>query len=788
MKFTLGWLKDHLDTDADVRTVAEALTRIGLEVESVTDPAARLAPFRIARVLSAEPHPQADKLRVLRVDTGDGEPVQVVCGAPNARAGLVGVFGGPGDHVPGLDVTLQVASIRGVESRGMMCSERELELSDAHEGIIDLPADAPVGAGYAAWAGLDDPVFEIAVLPNRQDCMGVMGVARDLAAAGLGTFRPTAPALVEGGYASPVPVATDDAAGCPAFFGQCVRGVRNGVSPAWLQRRLRAVGQKPITALVDITNYVSIGWGRPLHVYDVAKLTGTLRARAAVDGETVEALNGKTYALTAGMTVIADDVEVHDIGGIMGGIRSGVSEATTDVLIECAYFTPERIGVTGRALGLVSDARARFERGVDPAFLDAGLALATRLVLELCGGAPSRVMRAGTPPDTARSVAFRPERVRTLGGLDVGADEQAAILGRLGFAVERGEPWQVSVPSWRRDVDGEADIVEEVVRIAGLDRVSPAPLPGEPGVARAILTSAQRIERVVRRTLAARGGLEAVTWSFLSPVEAAAFGGAAFTLDNPISADLAALRPSLLPGLLTAARRNVDRGQSGLRLFELGRRYLADGERAGVAVLLVGERDARDWRRGRAAAFDAFDAKAEALAALAAAGTPVDNLQVLPPADGWWHPGRSGRLALGPRQVLADFGELHPDTLRAFDLKTGAVAAELYLDALPPARRTRGAYAPPALQPVLRDFAFVVPADLPAATLLRAVRGAERAAITAARLFDRFAGSGLEPGMVSLAVEVTFQPGERSFTDVELDALSTKVVAAAAKIGARLRD
>ncbi len=788
MKFTLSWLKDHLATDASLDAIVDGLTRVGLEVEGVTDPAAKFAPFVIARVLTAAPHPQADKLQVLSVDTGSGEPVQVVCGAPNARAGLVGVFGAPGAYVPGIDVTLKVAAIRGVESRGMMCSERELELSDAHSGIIELAADAPVGASFAAHAGLDDPVIEVAVTPNRQDCMGVAGIARDLAALGLGTLKTGVVEVVEGSFACPIEIRTDDPEGCPAFHGRVIRGVSNGASPAWLQQRLRAIGLRPISALVDITNYISFDRGRPLHVYDLARLQGALVARRARDGETVEALNGKTYALTADMTVIADDVAVHDIGGIMGGEHSSVTETTTDILLECAYFDPARIGTTGRALGINSDARARFERGVDPAFLDAGTQLATHMILDLCGGAASEVTVAGKAPVPDKVVAYRPARTLGLAGVEIAEARQAEILSDLGFRVEQGAPWQVGVPSWRRDIDGEADIVEEVARIYGFDHVPSTPLARAEGVARPTATAAQLIERRVRRTIAARGANEAVTWSFIAPHEAAPFGGGAWTLDNPISADLAVMRPSLLPGLLTAAKRNLDRGQSGLRLFEVGRRYLADAERPTVGLVLVGERAARDWRTGKASGFDAFDAKAEVLAALAAAGAPVDRLQVLGDASGWYHPGRSGRLCLGPKQALAEFGELHPRVAKHFDLRGGAVVAEIFLDALPPARggakRTRPAHQPNPLQAVTRDFAFVVDAGASADALLRAVRGADKTAVTDVALFDIF---DMGDGRKSLAVSATLQPSERSFTDEELDALSAKIVAAAQKVGASLR-
>ena len=790
MKFTLSWLKDHLETTATLDEIVVALGNCGLEVDGVTDPAAALAPFTIAEVLTATPHPQADKLQVLTVDTGTGPAMQVVCGAPNARAGMKGVFGGPGTYVPGSGMTLKVASIRGVESNGMMCSMRELELSEEHDGIIELPADAPVGTGYATYAGLGDPVLDVSITPNRQDCMGVQGIARDLAAAGLGTLKTSLVELVRGKLACPIEIRTDDAEGCPAFLGRVVRGVANGPSPEWLQRRLRAIGQKPISALVDITNYMTFDRGRPLHVYDLAKLDGALVARRAVTGETVEALNGKTYTLDESMTVIADAGHVHDIGGIMGGMLSGVSATTTDVLIECAYFAPERIGATGRKLGIFSDARARFERGVDPGFLVAGLELATHLVLDLCGGEPSEVVTAGHVPVFEKSVAYRPARTLSLAGVAVDEETQAAILARLGFHVELGTVWQIGVPSWRRDIDGEADIVEEVVRIHGFEHIPSTPLPRAEGVARPTATPAQMLERRVRRAIAARGLYEAVTWSFVSPAQAAPFGGGTWTLENPISSDLAVMRPSLLPGLLSAAKRNLDRGQSGVRLFELGQRYLSDAEHPTAALVLTGEATARDWQSGAATGYDAFAAKAEALAALAAAGVPVERLQILPPADDWYHPGRSGRLGLGPKTILAAFGELHPTVANAFDLKGRVAVAEIFLDAIPVprnAKRSRPVFAPPALQPLTRDFAFLIAADTPAETLLRAVRGADKLLVADVRLFDRFTGAGVPEGQVSLALTVTVQPAERSLTDAEIEALAAKVVAAAAKVGAVLR-
>ncbi len=791
MKFTLGWLKEHLETDATVDRIAETLTAIGLEVEGVENPGEKLAAFRIAKVLSAAPHPQADKLQVLSIDAGDG-PMQVVCGAPNARAGLIGVFGAPGAVVPSNNMVLKVAEIRGVTSNGMMCSVRELELGDEHDGIIELPDDAPVGASYTSYAGLDDPVIEVAVTPNRQDCMGVRGIARDLAAAGLGSLKPLTPLAFRESTLSPegegVEIRTDDLDGCPAFYGRTISGVTNGASPEWMQRRLKAIGQRPISALVDITNYVMFDLGRPSHAYDLAKLSGPVVARRATEGETATALNGKSYALTPEMTVIADDAGVHDIAGIMGGDHSGVSETTTDILLEVAYFTPERIAKTGQALALTSDARARFERGVDPAFLDDAVEILTDMIVEHCGGTPSAVTRAGTPPLDRRTTAYDPQLCARLGGIDIVDEEQRAILSRLGFDV--AADWTVTVPSWRRDIDGAADIVEEVVRIAGLDRVVSTPLPRADGVAKPTATPAQLQERKVRRTAAARGMHEAITWSFIGEKQAAAFDGGAHVLANPISEELKVMRPSLLPGLLAAAHRNGDRGAASIRLFEIGRRYLADGERPTLGLVLAGERAPRGWASGKAQGFDAFDAKAEVLALLDAAGAPVENLQVFDEAGAHYHPGQSGTLRLGPKTVLASFGMLHPATAKAFDLAGPVAIAEIYLDAVPSKRSAgpmRAAFAPPALQSVRRDFAFLVGSDVAADSLVRAARGADRALITGVRLFDSFTGAGVPEGQKSLAIEVTLQPVDKSFTEAELSAIAAKVVTAAGKLGAVLR-
>ena len=782
MKFSLSWLTSHLETDADAATVAETLTRIGLEIEGVDNPAEALRPFKIARVLTAQPHPQADKLQVLSVDTGSG-PMQVVCGAPNARAGMLGVFGGPGTYVPGSDMTLKQATIRGVESNGMMCSARELQLGEDHDGIIELPDDAPIGTSYADYAGMDDAVFDVAITPNRQDCMGVRGIARDLAAAGLGTLKPIDVPTIEGSFDNPIEIRIEDPDGCPAFYGRTVRGLTNGTSPEWIQRRLKAAGQRPISALVDITNYVMLDHGRPTHAYDAMTLSGAVVARRAKDGETVLALNEKEYALTSGMTVIADDNGAHDIGGIMGGEHSGVTPATSEVLLEVAYFTPERIARTGQDLALTSDARSRFERGVDPAFLDDGLAILTGLILDICGGEASRVTRAGTPPGTDRRVPFDTALTRALGGVDVPAAEQEAILERLGFRFEGDE---AIVPSWRRDIDGPADLVEEVTRIVGYDSIPSTPLPRAAGVAKATATRAQTIERKVRRAAAARGLDEAINWSFIGESEAALFEGSTNALANPISEDMKVMRPSLLPGLIAAARRNSDRGARSIRLFEVGRRYLASDERATVGILLSGDRSPRHWQDGKATAFDPFDAKADVLALLEAAGAPVANLQLSMNAGEAWHPGRSATLGLGPKLPLAAFGELHPRIAKALEAPVGTVAGEIYLDAIPAPRsagRARAAFIPPMLQAISRDFAFLVPADLAADTLLRAVRGADKVAIADVRLFDRYEG---DTGL-SLAVEVTLQPGDKSFTEAEISEISGKVVAAATKLGATLR-
>lgn len=799
MKFSLTWLKDYLETTATVTEICDALNAIGLEVEGVEDPADKLAGFRIAHVLTAARHPDADKLQVLTVDTGEGDPLQVVCGAPNARAGMKGVLGLPGAVVPANGMVLRKSAIRGVESNGMMCSTRELELGEDHDGIIELPDDAPIGTAFADYHG-SDPVIEVAVTPNRPDCMGVYGIARDLAAKGLGTLKPIVMPAFSGAGACPVEIRTDDAEGCPAFYGRVVKGVTNGPSPEWLQARLKSAGQRPISLLVDLTNYLMLGFGRPAHAYDLAKLQGVVVARRAMDGEEVLALNEKTYSLDSEMVVIADDAGVHDIAGIMGGEHSGVSESTSDVLLEIAYFDPARIGATGRKLGLSSDARTRFERGVDPEFLGDGLDLLTGLIVEMAGGSPSEAVHAGSPPTQARVISFDPAFTTRLGGVEVPEAEQKRILESLGFIV--GEGWQVTCPLRRHDIEGPADLVEEVVRIHGLDKVASVALPRAEGVARPTATPQQKLERGLRRAAAASGLNEAVTWSFLPEWAAEHFaveGQTLWVLANPISEDLKAMRPSLLPGLLMAAKRNGDRGAPGSRLFEIGRRYFRSengrsDEKPTLGVVLAGEKTPRGWQTGKAKAFDAYDAKALALELLEAAGAPVANLMVMG-ADGsgfgaQFHPGQSATLRLGPKVVLARFGMVHPATLKAFDMDGPVAAVELFLDAIP-ARKgaafARPGFTPPALQAVTRDFAFLVPAGLAAGDLVRTVQGADKAVITGVRVFDVFQGQGVPEGKKSVAIEVTLQPGDASFKDAELKALAEKIVAAAGKLGAELR-
>jgi len=803
MKFTLSWLKDHLETEASLDEISTALTMIGLEVEEITDAAAALAPFVVAKVVSAEQHPNADRLRVCMVDAGDGTPIQVVCGAPNARTGMTGVFAPPGTHVPGTGVDLKVGEIRGVESRGMLLSERELGLSDEHSGIIDLPDDAPVGTAYAAWAGLDDPMIEIAITPNRADCLGVFGVARDLAAAGIGRLKETAIAPVTGDGPCPVGVTLSFPEGdpiSPAFALRKVSGVKNGPSPEWLRQRLIAIGLRPINALVDITNFLTYDQNRPLHVFDAGKVNGDLTVRRAKAGETLLALDGRTYTFDETMCVIADEAGVESIGGVMGGEETGCSEETTDVLIESALWDPLSIARTGRALNVVSDARFRFERGVDPAFTLPGIELATKLVLELCGGTASEVLLVGEIPAERRTIAFPVSEVARLSGIEVPHARIVEILTALGFEVAgSGDVLDVTAPTWRGDVEGKADLVEEVVRIVGVDEIPSQPMPRLTPVSRKVLTPMQVRTRSARRTLAARGFVEALTWSFVSKPHAEAFGGGQpeLALANPIASDLSDMRPSQVPGLVRALQKNADRGMPDQPIFEVGQVFLGDGPQdqktAATGIRRGTAKPAgtgRHWS-GNSGAVDVFDAKADALAVLAAVGTPAERVQVSRDAPSWMHPGRSGTLRLGPI-VLGHFGELHPKVLDLLDADGPVVAFELHLDAVPPAKqkptKVKPALAASDLMPVSRDFAFVVDEAIEAADLLRAARGAEKTLIAGVDVFDVYRGTGIEPGKKSVAIEVTLQPRQQTLTDEEIDKVGEKVVAAVAKVtGGTLR-
>ena len=810
MKFTLSWLKDHLDTEARTVEIAEALTDLGLEVESVEDPADTLGAFTTARVIEAAQHPNADRLRLCRVETwpegpqGRPQEVQVVCGAPNARTGMVGVFAPPGTHIPGTGVDLKPGKIRGVESNGMLCSEREMMISDDHEGIIDLPEDTPLGARYIDVAGLNDPMIEIAITPNRPDALGVAGIARDLAARGLGRLVTPRTEPVPGAYPSPISVTLGEdvrESACPLFVGRHIRGVTNGPSPDWLQARLRAIGLRPISALVDITNYLTFDRARPLHVFDADRVAGDLHVRLSRAGEDIEALDDRTYELDDAMTVIADDAGPEALGGIMGGAISAVHEGSENVFVEAAYFDPLRTAATGRKLKINSDARYRFERGIDPAFTHEGMEIATRMILDLCGGEPSKVVTAGAVPDTARSIRLDTARVVGLVGMEISRAEQVRILTALGFsATGKGGVLEVGVPSWRPDVHGEADLVEEIARVASLSRLEARPLPRPTqGVTPRTLTEKQSREAIARRCLAGLGLNECVTYSFIGEDEAVLFGGGRgeMRLANPISSEMSEMRPSLLPGLMAAAARNQARGHGDLALFEVGPVFFGPepGEqRVEATALRVGQSAPRHWS-GLRRPVDLHDAKADAEAALGALGAPVGKLGVAREAPDWFHPGRSGVLRLGPKTVLAAFGELHPRVVRALDLKGPAVAASIFPEAVP--AKKRKATARPALvtsdfQVVERDFAFVVSARVEAGEILNAARGADRELIAEARVFDVFEGPKAEAqlgeGNKSIAITVRLEPRKATLTEAEIEAVSARIVEAVGRAtGARLR-
>lgn len=794
MKFTLSWLKDHLETDEPLEKLADKLTMIGLEVENIEDKAKALKPFTIAKVISAEQHPNADRLRVCMVDTGDGgAPVQVVCGAPNARAGLVSVFSPPGTYIPGKDITLGVGTIRGVESRGMLCSAAELQISNDHDGIMDLPADAPIGAGYAEWAALGDPVVEINLTPNRQDCTGVHGIARDLAAADMGKFKDPTIKPVKGEFPCPVKVTVEDATLCPGFALRLVRGVKNGPSPEWLQKRLTAIGLRPINALVDITNFMTYDRARPLHVFDARKVKGNLVVRRAREGESLLALDGRTYNLDPAVCVIADEHGVESLAGIMGGEASGCDENTTDVLIESALWNEINIAQTGRKLGINSDARYRFERGVDPAFMVPGLELATKLVMEMCGGTPSENVVVGKAFADDRVIDFPITEVKRLSGIEVPQVEMKRILTHLGFMMAGPGPVvKVAVPSWRSDVHGKADIVEEIVRIFGVDKVPMTPFERGEDARKPVLTPLQLRTRRARRALASRGMVEAVTWSFIAKPAAELFGGGQRELEvaNPIASDLSDMRPTLLAGLIAAAQANANRGASDVALFEVGQVFRGDrpqdqfmaasGVRRGFAS---SEGLGRHWT-GSAQA-DVFDAKADALAVLAAAGAPMQALQIVSGGPGWLHPGRSGTIQIGPQNVLGYFGEVHPRALEALGADGPLMVFEVILDRIPEAKKKPTRAKPvielSAFQPVTRDFAFIVDRSVKAGDIVRAAQGVDKKLITGVNVFDVYEGKGIDDGKKSIAVAVTLQPREKTLTDQEIEAVAAKIVAEVTK-------
>lgn len=797
MKFTLPWLKEHLDTTASLPEIVEKLTMIGLEVEHVEDKAKQFEAFKVVSVVSAVQHPNADRLRVCMVDTGDGKPIQIVCGAPNARAGMKAVLGLPGTYIPAKKITLAVGKIRDVESHGMLISGAEIGFSDDSDGIIEMPADAEVGEPFAEVLGLTEPVIEINLTPNRPDCTGVNGIARDLGATLIGDFKDNAPKPVKGTFPCPVKVTLDFGAThplCPAFGLRLVRGVKNGPSPDWLQKKLTAIGLRPINALVDITNFITFDRGRPLHVFDADKVHGNLTVRRANNGEKLLALDGKTYELDAATCVIADEKGVESLAGIMGGEETGCSETTTNVLIESALWDALNIAQTGRKFGINSDARYRFERGVDPNFMLPGLELATQMVLDLCGGEPSEVVVAGDPTPKEVIIDFPLSEVTRLAGLKLSLTQVRRTLEKLGFfAAGQGDRVKVAAPSWRPDVHGRADIVEELVRIVGVDQVPSTPFPRGDDARKPVLTPIQNRTRKAKRALAARGMTEAVTWSFVSKREAELFGGGKpeLALANPIAAELSDMRPSLIAGLVMSAQRNADRGTADVALFEVGQIFKGDQPQdqftaaSGLRrALAKGAGIGRHWS-SKPEPVDAFDAKADAFAVLAAAGAPMQALQVVPGGPAWFHPGRSGTIQIGPQNILGHFGELHPHALAALKAEGPLVGFEVILENIPApkakATRAKAMLELSAFQPVERDFAFVVDAKVKAADIVRAAQSVDKKLIVGVTVFDVYEGTGVAPGKKSIAIAVTIQPRDKTMTDAEIDALGQRIVAEVSK-------
>ncbi len=789
MKFTLSWLKTYLDTDADLGTISQTLTAIGLEVEEIIDPTEDLKPFVIARIEEAVQHPNADSLRVCTVNNGT-ETIQVVCGAHNAKTGLVGAFAPSGCTIPTNGLKLKSTEIRGVASNGMMCSERELGLGDDHDGIIELPTDAPIGASFAEYVGANDPTIEIAITPNHQDALGVYGIARDLAAAGIGTLIEPDTSRVKGNFESPIRVNIESKDACPVFAGRYIRGVKNGPSPQWMQRRLTSLGMKPISALVDITNFLTHDYARPLHVFDADNITGDLTVRLSKSGEKLVALDDKEYTFDDEVCVIADDTGINSIGGVMGGAGSGTYQTTTNVFLECAWFDPIRTAMTGRKHGIESDARYRFERGVDPATVLDGIEMATRLIIEMCGGEPSEVVLAGDVPNISKVITIRPERVRELGGVEIDKKEIIIILERLGFTVvDNGKTLDVTSPSWRCDVDREPDLVEEVLRIHGYDKIIVEPLPVSSRDIVTGLSPMQRRMRMAKRSAAANGLREVVTWSFIASEHAKLFGdlSPSLILDNPVSAELDAMRPNLLPNLITAAGRNGDRGFKNVALFEAGNQFANDtpeGQSYVVAGIRRGQNHDRHWQKN-SKDVDFFDAKSDASAILTSLNVNVSGAQVVAEAPSWYHPGRSGVLRLGPKNIMAFFGEIHPLVLKKLDVKGPIVGFEILLGNIPLPRsksgNSRGPLKASDFQSVERDFAFVVDENVLAENIVKAVNSVDKNLIDKICIFDIYKGTGMADNKKSVAINVKLQPNDRTMTDEEIDTFSTKVIDIVAK-------
>ncbi len=796
MKFTLSWLKTYLETDAPLDVISEKLTAIGLEVEEIIDPTEGLKPFVIARIEKAVQHPNADNLRVCTVNNGS-ETIEVVCGAPNARTGLVGAFAPSGSVIPTNGLKLKPTIIRGVESNGMMCSERELGLGDDHDGIIDLPADAPIGTSFSDYIGANDPSIEIAITPNHQDALGVYGIARDLAAAGLGTLKKPDTSKVKGSFDSPIKVKIENKDACPVFAGRYIRGVKNGPSPDWLQRRLITLGMKPISILVDITNFLTHDYGRPLHVFDADNISGNLVVRLSKSGEHFKALDEKEYILDDQTCIIADDKAINSLGGIMGGIDSGTYDTTTNVFLECAWFEPIRTAMTGRKYAIESDARYRFERGVDPATVLDGIEMATRLILDMCGGEASDVTVTGEVPIISKTVSMRPERMLSLGSIDLSKQEITDILERLGFKVsDQGDLLDVTTPSWRCDIDGEADLVEEVLRIYGYEHINVEPLPPASRDVVTGLSLLQRRSRMAKRTAAGRGLCEAVTWSFIPSAQARLFGVLPenLILENPVSSDLDAMRPNLLPNLITAVGRNIDRGFKNIALFEAGNQFSSDkpdGQTYALAGIRRGQNHQRHWQ-DTPKDVDVYDVKADALAILASIGVNVKNAQVVTGAPDWYHPGRSGVIRLGPKNILATFGEIHPNILKKLDVKGPLVGFEIMIDSIPSPRsnsgNSRGVLTISDFQSVERDFAFVVNKDIWADEIIKAIQSIDKKLIDAVNVFDIYQGAGIDDDKKSIAVNVRLQPNDKTMTDLEIENLCIQIInRVAEKTGGTLR-